>query len=70
MKQDRRIGWRMRESGEIDAITKGLNLASKHGLETEVVWSAMRAYAKYHESAPETYDMEWAFECALNDWDI
>ena len=70
MKQDRRIGWRMRESKEIDAVAKALDLAGKHGLETEVVWSAMRSYAKYHKHAPETYNMEWAFECALNDWDI
>ena len=68
--QDRRTGWRMRESSDIDAVKQALAHAGKYGLETEVVWSAMKTYAKYHKHAPETYDMGWAFECALNDWDI
>ena len=68
--QDRRIGWRLREGRDIDAVANALDLAGKHGLQAEVVWSAMKTYAKYHKHAPETYDMGWAFECALNDWDI
>ena len=51
-------------------VAKTLDIANEHGMAAEVVWSAMRIYAKYHHTAPETYSMEWAFECALNDWDI
>jgi len=35
-----------------------------------VVWTAMRNYEKFHKSAPETYSIEWALECGLNEWDI
>ena len=55
---------------DLDAGAMALDLANEQGMAAEVVWSAMRVYAKYHESAPETYTMGWAFECALNDWDI
>ena len=55
---------------DIDAVSEALDVAAKYGLTAEVVWSAMRTYAKFHSSAPETYTMEWALECALNDWDI
>ena len=55
---------------ELRAIAEALETANKHGLVAEVVWSAMREYEKFHKSAPETYTIKWAFECALNDWDI
>tara|TARA_Y100000310_G_C20252751_1_gene609866 strand:+ start:225 stop:404 length:180 start_codon:yes stop_codon:yes gene_type:complete len=55
---------------DIDAVAEALNTANEHGMAAEVVWSAMKTYAKYHSHAPETYNMEWAFNCALNDWDI
>ena len=54
----------------LKTIVNALGVAKEHELEAEVVWSAMRIYAKYHHTAPETYSMEWAFECALNDWDL
>ena len=55
---------------DLDAVAQALDIANEQGMAAEVVWSAMRIYAKYHHTAPETYSMEWAFECALNDWDI
>jgi len=55
---------------DIDYVANALKMAREHNLEAEVVWSAMRIYAKYHKSAPETYNMGWALDCALSDWDI
>ena len=55
---------------DLEAVAQALDIANEQGMAAEVVWSAMRIYAKSHKSAPETYDMEWAFNCALNDWDI
>jgi hypothetical protein len=57
-------------SSDIQLIEQALEQARPWGLEAEVVWSAMKTYEKYHKSAPETYNMGWAFECAINDWDI
>lgn len=51
-------------------IVQALDKARPWGLEAEMMWSAMRHYEKYHKQAPETYSVEWALECALNDWDI
>ena len=51
-------------------IAQALDKARPWGLEAEVMWSAMGRYEKYHRTAPETYSVEWALECALNDWDI
>ena len=51
-------------------IEQALKKARPWGLEAEVVWSAMREYEKFHKAAPETYNMQWALECALNDWDL
>ena len=58
------------QHGDIDAVVKALDIANEQGMAAEAVWSAMRAYAKWHQASPETYTMEWAFECALNEWDI
>ena len=55
---------------DLQAVELALMAARPHKLEAEVVWSAMKHYEKYHKTAPETYSMEWALECALNDWDI
>ena len=55
---------------DVEAVADTLTLASEHGLEAEVMWSAMREYEKFHRHAPETYDMKWALDCALADWDI
>ena len=51
-------------------VEQALKLARKYGLEAEVMWSAMRHYEKYHKSSPETYNLQWALETALNDWDV
>ena len=55
---------------DLDAVAQALDIANEQGMAAEVVGSAMRIYEKFHKSAPETYDIEWAFNCALNDWDI
>lgn len=60
----------MKRDRDIDAVAEALAVAAKNGLEAEVVWSAMRIYAKWHRHSAETYSMKWALECALNDWDI
>ena len=51
-------------------IAQVLDKARPWGLEAEVMWCAMRHYEKFHESAPETYSMEWALGRALIEWDI
>ena len=60
----------METNEDVSAIAEALEAANQHGLEAEVVWSAMREYEKFHRHAPETYNMKWALDCALNDWDI
>ena len=60
----------MNTDKDLDAVAQAVDIASEQGLAAEVVWSAMRIYAKYHKTAPETYSMAWAFECAMNDWDL
>ncbi|MAH46838.1 hypothetical protein CMI37_13495 [Candidatus Pacearchaeota archaeon] len=60
----------MKQSRDIDAVAKTLDVALHYGMTAEVWWSAMRIYEKHHSSAPETYNMKWALECALNDWDL
>ena len=55
---------------DVQRISVALESARKYGLEAEVMWSAMRTYEKFHKTAPETYTIEWALECAFNDWDI
>ena len=55
---------------DIQLVAQTLELARPWGLEAEVMWSAMREYEKFHKSAPDTYNMEWALECAANDWDL
>ena len=57
-------------SSECLAVEQALDLARPHRLEAEVMWSAMRHYEKYHKASPDTYNLEWALECALNDWDL
>ena len=51
-------------------IEMALEKARPWGLEAEVMWSAMREYEKFHRHAPETYDLEWALDVAINDWDL
>ena len=58
------------DSEDLRLINMTLKRAREYGLEAEVMWSAMRSYAKYHESAPETYNIKWALDVALNEWDI
>ena len=55
---------------ECQLIEQALGKARPWGLEAEVMWSAMKEYEKFHKSAPETYSMEWALDCACNDWDL
>ena len=60
----------MTDSDDLHMINMTLKRAREYGLEAEVMWSAMRNYAKYHKSAPETYNIKWALDVALNEWDI
>ena len=60
----------MEAGKELREGAQALDVANQHGMAAEVVWSAMREYEKFHRHAPETYDMKWALDCALNDWDI
>jgi hypothetical protein len=55
---------------ELSEVAQALDVANQHGMAAEVVWSAMREYEKFHRHAPETYNMKWALDCALQDWDI
>jgi len=55
---------------EVGAIEAALKRAREHRLEAEVIWTAMRNYEKFHKAAPETYSVEWALECGLNEWDV
>lgn len=57
-------------SQEVKNVEAALQRAKKNNLEAEVMWTAMRNYEKFHKSAPETYSIEWALECGLNEWDI
>jgi len=60
----------MPASQEVRAVEAALERARERHLEAEVMWVAMRNYEKFHKSAPETYSIEWALECGLNEWDI
>tara|TARA_Y100001934_G_C12323059_1_gene761092 strand:- start:1110 stop:1292 length:183 start_codon:yes stop_codon:yes gene_type:complete len=60
----------MNQDEDLSAVAEALKTANEHGLQAEVMWSAMREYEKFHRHAPETYNMKWALDCALNDWDI
>ncbi len=60
----------MSASQEVKAVMAALERAREHHLEAEVMWTAMNNYEKFHKSAPETYSIEWALECGLNEWDI
>ena len=55
---------------ECQLIEQALEKARPWGLEAEVMWSAMRNYQKFHKSAPETYNIEWALQCGIGEWDL
>lgn len=55
---------------DVQSIELALAAARPWRLEAEVMWSAMRAYEKFHKTAPETYTLEWALDVALSEWDI
>ena len=55
---------------EMQLIEQTLEKARPWGLEAEVMWSFAREYEKFHRHAPDTYSIEWALECAMNDWDL
>ena len=37
---------------DVGIVADALAIASEHGLEAEVMWSAMREYEKFHRHAP------------------
>jgi len=55
---------------EMQLIEEALKRARPWGLEAEVMWTAMQNYQKFHKSAPETYNLEWALQCGLDEWDV
>jgi len=55
---------------ECQLIEETLKLARPWGLEAEVMWTAMQNYQKFHKSAPETYNLEWALQCGIDEWDL
>ena len=55
---------------EMQLIEEALKRARPWGIEAEVMWTAMQNYQKFHKSAPETYNLEWALQCGLDEWDV
>lgn len=55
----------MEASKELDDIASALNEASKHGLEIEVIWSALQAM----KECPH-YSIGQAMNAGLLEWDI
>ena len=55
---------------EMQLIEEALKRARPRGIEAEVMWTAMQNYQKFHKSAPETYNLEWALQCGLDEWDV
>ena len=58
---------KLNEDNSVDlrVILNALESARKHGLETEVVWSALR-----FSSGNKDWPMEDVMSAALEDWDI
>ena len=44
----------MNQDEDLSAVAEALKTANEHGLQAEVMWSAMREYEKFHRHAPET----------------
>ena len=55
---------------EMQLIEEALKRARPWGIEAEVMWTAMQNYQKFHKSAPETYNLEWALQCGIDEWDL
>ena len=55
---------------EMQLSEEALKRARPWGIEAEVMWTAMQNYQKFHKSAPETYNLEWALQCGLDEWDV
>ena len=51
---------------ELEAIQRTLKVAREHGLEAEVIWSAMN----HHHSSSVTNEITFSLEVALSEWDI
>jgi len=57
----------MKEKRDIDLVHETLEIARKHGLETEVVWSALIMAAEANEHGKT---MEEVLRAALGEWDL
>ena len=53
--------------GNIDHVNSALHRARKHGLEAEVMWSALTMAAEANEHG---LTMERVLEAALGEWDL
>ena len=68
--KDLKINKNLPRPTEMQLIEEALKRARPWGLEAEVMWTAMQNYQKFHKSAPETYNLEWALQCGLDEWDV
>ena len=57
----------MNRDRDIDKVARTLDIALKHGLAAEVVWSALTMAAEANEHGKT---MEDVLEAALAEWDI
>ena len=68
--KDLKINKNLPRPTEMQLIEEALKRARPWGIEAEVMWTAMQNYQKFHKSAPETYNLEWALQCGLDEWDV
>ena len=68
--KDLKINKNLPRPTEMQLIEEALKRARSWGIEAEVMWTAMQNYQKFHKSAPETYNLEWALQCGLDEWDV
>ena len=68
--KDLKINKNLPRPTEMQLIEEALKRARPWGLEAEVMWTAMQNYQKFHKSAPETYNLERALQCGIDEWDL
>ena len=68
--KDLKINKNLPRPTQVQLIEEALKRARPWGIEAEVMWTAMQNYQKFHKSAPETYNLEWALQCGLDEWDV
>ena len=58
---------KMKKKRDIDLVKETLDIAREHGLEVEVVWSALVMAAEANEHGQT---MEEVLQAALGEWDL